>query len=76
MRTGEIIYPSCSTCRYLIRIKVKKRKERTDNGGINFKYLYDWTVECKKEGTIKETIEGHAHRTPIPKCSLWRSMYE
>jgi len=76
MRVGEYVYPSCSTCRFKIKMKVKSRKERTDNGGINFKYLYEWTVECEKEGTLKETIEGTAHRTPIPKCSLWKIRYE
>ena len=76
MRTGVNIYPSCSTCRYMKKMSVKLRKEKTDNGGIHFKYNYEWTVDCKLEGVMVDTIEGTAHRTPLPKCSRWKFIYE
>ena len=60
----------------MISMKVKSKKEKTDNGGIHFKYLYEWTVDCKLEGKMVDTIEGTANRTPLPKCSRWKFIYE
>ena len=74
MKEKPIIYPSCSTCRYKINLSYKLEKKRTDDGGINFKYIYIWKINCKKEGKIVDRIEGTKHRAQIPKCSLWKSM--
>jgi len=75
-KTMEFIYPSCSTCKYMKSMSFKSIKEKTDNGGIHFKYLYEWTVECEKEGKMVEIIEGTKHRVPLPTCSLWRFRLE
>lgn len=70
-------YPSCSTCRYLRGIlKYKLEKKRTDNGGINFKYIYVWKINCMREGRFEDRIEGTKGRAVLPTCSLWRSIVE
>lgn len=60
----------------MISMSVKTKWEKTNDGGIHWKYLYEWTVECKKEGKTVEMVEGTRHRTPLPKCSLWEFIYE
>lgn len=51
-------------------------REKTDDGGIHFKYLYEWKVDCTKEGEMIDIIEGTRNRTPLPTCSLWRFKVE
>ena len=70
--TVEFIYPSCSTCKYKKSMKYKLIKEKSDDGGIHFKYLYEWTVDCEKEGEMIDIIEGTRDQIPLPTCSLWR----
>jgi len=72
----EFIYPSCSTCRHKISMKYRLIKEKSDNGGIHYRYDYEWEVNCKKEGIVKEMKEGTKHRIPLPSCSLWEFLYE
>ncbi len=73
MRGEQGVYPSCSTCRYKKKLSYKLEKKRTDDGGINFQYIYIWKIDCEKEGKIVDRIEGTKHRAQIPKCSLWKA---
>lgn len=62
---------SCANCRFMNKIKVKSSREKTDDGDIHYKYLYEWTIDCEKEGEIKTRLEGTKHKATIPTCSLW-----
>ena len=62
---------SCTNCRFIDKIDVKSSREKTDDGGIHYKYYYDWTIVCEKEGETKTLLEGTKHKATIPTCSLW-----
>ncbi len=72
MKTGEILYPSCATCRWLIHMSYKLSKTRTADGGKHFEYFYYWKVNCHRVGRTNERILGLRDRVPLPHCSLWK----
>lgn len=62
--------PNCYNCIYLKAIWNKMRRER-DDGGVHWKYLYKWYINCKKEGVFNVELEGTANMCEVPHCSLW-----
>ena len=57
------------------RIKSRPVFEKTDDGGVNWKYNYAWEVDCEREGTVREIIEGTANMCRVPTCSLWGNKF-
>ena len=70
--TNANIARTCRNCVYLKKLKKEPQWKKTDDGGVNWKYNYKWTIECEKEGKFTEIIEGTARFCEVPKCSLWR----
>lgn len=72
MKIDKFMKPCCKNCLYLNSISVIKKREKTDDGGVHYKYLYDWEIDCQKEGKFKTIIEGTKNMCEVPHCSLWR----
>ena len=74
---GNVYYVSanCRNCIFLKKLSGKKDFKKTDDGGVNYKYNYIWSVKCEKEGEFTVVIEGTANMGEVPSCSLWKPKY-
>ena len=61
----------CRTCFHCTKISMREDFKKTDDGGVNWKYNYIWTINCKKNGRFIDIVEGTANMCKVPTCSLW-----
>lgn len=65
---------TCYNCEFCNGVKFKgKKKVKDDDGGIHYRHMYKWEIECsKEEDKIVFDEEGTVKRATIPSCSLWK----